>query len=52
MIALHTQWLRSAGVIVESGVPVEISPLFANSAAELAGKVQNGLRITEPRFFG
>jgi UDP-N-acetylglucosamine/UDP-N-acetylgalactosamine diphosphorylase len=52
MIDLHAAWLRSAGAMVEEGVPVEISPLFANSATELAGKIGPGLLITEPRFFG
>jgi UDP-N-acetylglucosamine/UDP-N-acetylgalactosamine diphosphorylase len=51
MIALHARWLRSAGAIVEEGVPVEISPLFALDAAELSTKVDRGLRITKPRLF-
>ena len=52
MIALHSAWLRSAGAVVEDGAGVEISPLFALDAAELSTKVDRGLRITKPRFFG
>ena len=51
MIALHTAWLRSAGAVVEEGVPVEISPLFALDAAELATRTVSPSRIAAPRFF-
>jgi UDP-N-acetylglucosamine/UDP-N-acetylgalactosamine diphosphorylase len=49
--ALHTRWLTEAGVIVEPGIPVEISPLFAPDQPSLAQKMAPGTRITEPTFF-
>ena len=51
MIALHTEWLRLAGATVAPGTPVEISPLFALDAAELAGKIAPGLHVTQPTYF-
>ncbi|HEX3998686.1 MAG TPA: UTP--glucose-1-phosphate uridylyltransferase [Pirellulales bacterium] len=51
MIRLHTEWLRAAGAEVAPDVPVEISPLFALDAAELADKIRPGLRLTEPKYF-
>lgn len=52
MIALHTEWLRRAGAEVADGVAVEISPLVALDAGELAGKIRSGARITKPTYFG
>lgn len=52
MIALHTGWLRQAGATVDPGVPVEISPLFALDAAELATKIPSGLKVTQGTYFG
>ena len=40
--SLHTQWLAEAGIEVEPGSTVEISPLYANSAEELAERRPNG----------
>ncbi len=51
MVALAGEWLRAAGAVVEPGVPVEISPLYALDAGELAGKVEPGLRVREARYF-
>ncbi len=51
MVAEHARWLRQAGVEVADGVAVEISPRFALDAAELAGKIQPGTRVTEPTYF-
>jgi hypothetical protein len=56
MIKLHTQWLAAAGVQVESGRPVEISPLFALDEAEMLARRQEGrlepeLHVTQPQFF-
>lgn len=36
MIEFHRSWLRSAGIEVSDGVPVEISPKFAFDAAALS----------------
>lgn len=51
MIALHGQWLWAAGCQVLPGVAVEISPLFAQNAQELAARVPAGLVVTQPRYF-
>ncbi|HUT91078.1 MAG TPA: UTP--glucose-1-phosphate uridylyltransferase [Thermoguttaceae bacterium] len=51
MVAVHREWLRQAGAEVADGVPVEISPLFALDAAELAEKIPAGTRISEPEYF-
>ena len=56
--ALYASWLEQAGVRVprdERGAPkhpIEISPLFALDAAELAGKVPRDLRIAGPVLLG
>ena len=51
MIAEHREWLRAAGCRVQAGVPVEISPLFAQDAQEAAIKVKPGLVVTRPQYF-
>jgi len=51
MVALHTEWLRRAGAEVARGVPVEITPLFALDADELAKKIPPGTRVTKPTCF-
>ncbi|NQT40838.1 MAG: UDPGP type 1 family protein [Planctomycetes bacterium] len=51
MTALHAEWLREAGAEVDPGVVVEISPLFALDAGELAEKVPAGTRVTADRYF-
>jgi UDP-N-acetylglucosamine/UDP-N-acetylgalactosamine diphosphorylase len=45
MAALHRQWLREAGALVDDHAAVEISPLFALDAQELTGKIAPGARI-------
>jgi len=51
MVRVHSEWLRAAGAEVAPNIAVEISPLFALDAAELAGKIQPGLRVTKPTYF-
>jgi len=51
MIALYTDWLRRAGCEVAEGVAVEVSPLFAQNADELAARISPGLTVTAPRYF-
>jgi len=51
MIAQHTRWLQAAGATIEEGVTVEINPLFANRAKELAKKIEPGLHVTEATYF-
>ena len=50
MIALHADWLRKAGVEVRDGTPVEISPLMALDAEELAERVAAGTKIAGPTY--
>jgi UDP-N-acetylglucosamine/UDP-N-acetylgalactosamine diphosphorylase len=51
MISLAQRWLAEAGAQVDPDAPVEISPLFAQDAAELAARIPAGLHVTEPRYF-
>ena len=52
MAAQHRRWLRAAGTNVPDHVPVEICPLLALDAEELAAKIRPGTRVTEATFFG
>lgn len=45
---LYAGWLRSAGVTVPDGLPVEVSPLYALDADELAAKVDRGSKCDGP----
>ncbi len=51
MVALHTAWLAAAGVAVDPGTPVEISPRFALDPEELAPKVAGAPRVSEATYF-
>lgn len=51
MIALHRGWLRAAGCELAEDVAVEISPLFAQNAQELAARVRPGMVVTRPQYF-
>lgn len=51
MVASHAAWLRAAGCEVAAGVSVEVSPLFAQNAQELAARVRPGMVVTHPRYF-
>lgn len=42
------RWLKSAGVSVPEGVPVEIRPTFALNMSECAAKLSSGLTIAGP----
>ena len=51
MIALHAAWLRAAGCEVAPGTAVEISPLFAQNAQEVAAASPAGTgRDSAPVF--
>ena len=56
MSDLSADWLTKAGVAVpkkadgNAAVPLEISPLYALDAEELAGKVDRGLKIEGPTY--
>jgi UDP-N-acetylglucosamine/UDP-N-acetylgalactosamine diphosphorylase len=55
---LAADWLRAAGVTVplkpdgHTAVALEVSPLFALDAAELATKVDRGMKIEGPTYLG
>ena len=51
MIQRDVAMLRQAGVTVTDEVAVEINPLYALDAEELATKIEPGRRITEPTYF-
>ena len=51
MIAKHRRWLEKAGATVAENVPVEISPLFALDAEELARKLPKGTCVKKATFF-
>lgn len=52
MLAQHATWLRGAGARIDPGVAVEINPLYALDAAELAAKVEPGLTVHSDTYFG
>ena len=52
MAAWHRAWLRGAGVEVADDVAVEINPLLAMDAEELAAKVPAGTKVVAPTYFG
>ena len=47
---LYTEWLRSAGATIADNLPVEISPLYALDAAELAGKIDASRTFDGPVY--
>ncbi|HEY5313649.1 MAG TPA: UDPGP type 1 family protein, partial [Pirellulales bacterium] len=50
MVALHRSWLKAAGVSVADRIDVEISPLFALDAEELAQKQERSRTIEKPTY--
>ncbi|MCC6126018.1 MAG: UDPGP type 1 family protein [Pirellulales bacterium] len=51
MIAQHRRWLEQAGAQVAENIPVEISPLYALDAEELARKLPRGTRLEQATYF-
>lgn len=51
IMALHRGWLREAGAEVADETPVEINPLWAMDAEQVAGKVSSGSKITSSTYF-
>jgi UDP-N-acetylglucosamine/UDP-N-acetylgalactosamine diphosphorylase len=51
MVRQHARWLRAAGATVDEGVTVEINPLFALDAEELATKIEADLHVTQSTYF-
>jgi UDP-N-acetylglucosamine/UDP-N-acetylgalactosamine diphosphorylase len=52
MMNLHRSWLRAAGATIDDETRVEISPLFALDAEELAKNIAPSTTITEDTYFG
>lgn len=50
MVAQHRSWLEAAGTRVASGVPVEISPLWALDAQGVAARTDRPARIDGPTY--
>lgn len=50
MVRLHSRWLHSAGATVKPGVPVEISPLWAVDAEQVAERMTEPLEIQQPTY--
>jgi UDP-N-acetylglucosamine/UDP-N-acetylgalactosamine diphosphorylase len=51
LISLHTDWLRRAGATVQNGTPVEISPLWALDASQVAERIELPCTLDRPTFF-
>jgi UDP-N-acetylglucosamine/UDP-N-acetylgalactosamine diphosphorylase len=50
MTRSYANWLRSAGVAVPEGLPVEVSPLYALDADDLAARVDRRLKCDGPVY--
>ncbi len=50
MIRLHTRWLQAAGAQIADGTPVEISPLWALDAEQVAERLELPCTISQPTF--
>lgn len=47
LTAMHADWLKQAGAEVAEGVPIEISPLFADSPEAVADKIEKGRKFEQ-----
>lgn len=50
LLAQHRSWLEAAGAKVAEGVQVEISPLYAQNAEEVAERIQPGQEFNESQY--
>jgi len=48
--AMHMTWLRQAGAVVQEDVPIEISPLFADSPEAVAEKIEKVQVFERPAY--
>jgi UDP-N-acetylglucosamine/UDP-N-acetylgalactosamine diphosphorylase len=51
MCAMHRDWLRQAGAAVDDSILVEVSPLFALDADDLAARLPPCTQVTTPTYF-
>jgi UDP-N-acetylglucosamine/UDP-N-acetylgalactosamine diphosphorylase len=50
LLAQHRRWLTAAGAVISEGVEVEISPLYAVDAAQVADRVKPGQRFEKSQY--
>ncbi|MDZ4658289.1 MAG: UTP--glucose-1-phosphate uridylyltransferase [Bythopirellula sp.] len=50
LLAMHRRWLEAAGAKLADGIDVEISPLFALDAAQVAEKIKPGHRFDKSQY--
>jgi UDP-N-acetylglucosamine/UDP-N-acetylgalactosamine diphosphorylase len=50
LLALHRRWLTAAGAKVAEGVQVEISPLWALDAGQVAERITQGQRFEKSQY--
>jgi UDP-N-acetylglucosamine/UDP-N-acetylgalactosamine diphosphorylase len=48
--AMHSAWLKQSGAVIREGMPIEISPLFADSSEEVAKKIEQGQKFDQPTY--
>ena len=51
ILSLHRALLRQAGVDVETGVPIEINPMWASTVEEIREKLPPGTHFNQPTYF-
>jgi UDP-N-acetylglucosamine/UDP-N-acetylgalactosamine diphosphorylase len=51
ILSLHRALLRQAGIEVETGVPIEINPLWASTVEEIRQKLAPGTYLDQPTYF-
>lgn len=51
LVALHSEWLKSAGCTIAPGVKVEIHPAWALDATEVQQRVEKPLTIASDTYF-
>jgi UDP-N-acetylglucosamine/UDP-N-acetylgalactosamine diphosphorylase len=51
ILSLHRALLRQAGIDVETGVPIEINPLWASTVEEIRDKLSPGTHFNQPTYF-
>lgn len=50
MIEQHKRWLRACGATVTKGIPIEISPLYALDAEQLAKRIDRAKVFEKPTY--
>jgi UDP-N-acetylglucosamine/UDP-N-acetylgalactosamine diphosphorylase len=50
MLNQHRRWLEAAGAVVDAEANIELSPLYALDADDLAAKIQRGQRFDKSQY--